>query len=55
VITLIKATGKCPHCDVRKHQIDCTQERAIQVVSDAIEHHIREEHPELKLTQGGES
>jgi len=44
-LALVKVTGKCPYCDVRKHQIDTAQERAMQIVGDAIEAHIREAHP----------
>lgn len=45
-IRLVKATAKCPHCDVRKHQIDGTEERALRIVTEAIEAHVREAHPD---------
>lgn len=45
-LSLVQVSGKCPYCDVRKHQIDTTQERAMQVVSDAIDAHVRDMHPE---------
>lgn len=44
---VVQVTAKCPHCDVRKHQIDFSEEHAIQVVSDAMEAHISEAHPEV--------
>lgn len=43
---LAQVTGQCPHCDVRKHQIDSDQDRAMKIVSDAIERHVAETHPE---------
>lgn len=49
-LALVSVTGKCPHCDVRKHQIDTTQERAVEVVGDAIDAHIREAHPDEEVT-----
>lgn len=52
---LVRVTGKCPHCEERRHQIDGTQERAVQVVSDAIEKHIAEAHPECVSPPGDPS
>lgn len=46
-IALVQITGKCPHCEVRKYQIDTTEGRAMQIVSAAIDAHVREEHPDL--------
>jgi hypothetical protein len=43
-ITLTSYSAQCPFCPVRKHQIDGSQERAIQVVRDAINRHVAEEH-----------
>ncbi len=42
---LVKASAECPHCDVKKHQIDSTKERAFRIVADALDAHIREAHP----------
>jgi len=47
---LVQVTAQCPHCDVRKHQIDGTEERALQVVRDAIARHVQEVHPEIEAT-----
>lgn len=44
---LVRVTGKCPHCEVRKHQIDVSEERALEVVGAAIERHVVEAHSEL--------
>lgn len=43
----IKLTGKCPHCDVRKHQIDTSEEHAVEVLNAAFAKHISEDHPEV--------
>lgn len=43
-IRLVKVTGKCPHCGVRKHQIDGTEERAVMVLNEAFTRHIAEAH-----------
>ena len=51
-IRLVQVTGKCPHCEVRKHQISGTKEHAMQVVSDAIAHHVAEAHPEHASSPG---
>lgn len=51
-VRLVQVSGKCPHCDVKKHQIDGTEERAMQVVSDAIERHIQEAHPDTVFPPG---
>lgn len=45
-IRLVRVTGECPHCGVKKHQIDGTEERALQVVRDAIARHVAEAHPD---------
>lgn len=50
-MSLVTVTGKCPHCEVRKHQISSV-EHALQVVSDAIERHVAEEHPKQVLRPG---
>lgn len=49
---LVRVTGKCPYCDVRKNQIDSTEERAMQVVSDALDAHVLEAHPEKGADRG---
>jgi len=43
---LVKVTGECPFCDVRKHQIDGTRERAERIVTEALDRHVAEAHPE---------
>lgn len=47
-VVLTSATAKCPveGCSVTKSQIDSTRERAVQVVTDAMNRHIEEEHPD---------
>jgi hypothetical protein len=51
----IKLTGKCPHCDVTKHQIDTSEEHAVQVLNDAFAVHIREDHPDVVTSPGASS
>lgn len=43
---LVKVTGECPFCDVKKHQIDGTRERAERIVAAALDRHVEEAHPE---------
>ena len=47
-VILSSATASCPveGCGVKKSQIDSTRERAIQVVTDAMNRHIEEAHPD---------
>lgn len=45
-MNLAQATAQCPYCDVKKHQIDGTPERAADVASKAIRKHIHEDHPD---------
>lgn len=40
---LVWMTGKCPHCDLRKHQAG-TEEYAAQVLDEAFKKHIAEAH-----------
>lgn len=42
----IKLTGSCPHCGIQKHQIDTSEEHAIEVLDKAFADHIATEHPE---------
>lgn len=46
VIGLARCKATCSICGVVKHQIDGTRERAEQVVREAMERHVAEEHPE---------
>ena len=46
VLSSAKATCPVEGCGVVKSQIDSTRERAIQVVTDAMNRHIDEEHPD---------
>lgn len=46
-IRFVKIGAQCPHCDVRKHQIDTSEEHAIQVVQDAMDRHIEEAHSDV--------
>ena len=41
----VEVSGKCPHCEVVKHQIDTDQEHAVEVLNKVIERHIADEHP----------
>lgn len=45
-MTFTRVTAKCPFCEIRKHQIDMSEERAKQVVADALDRHVSEAHPE---------
>lgn len=47
MIILHQATVECAHCPRKFHQIDSTEERALQIVRDAIARHLRESHPEV--------
>ncbi len=53
-MTLVQVSAQCPHCDVKKHQIDGDEHRAMQIVGDAIDRHIREAHgrPRVSFTPG---
>lgn len=42
----VKVSVKCDHCEVRKHQIS-TQSHAFRVVTEAIDRHILDDHPEV--------
>jgi hypothetical protein len=46
-VSLVKVTGECPFCDVRKHQIDGTLERAQRIVAEALDRHVAEVHPDV--------
>lgn len=46
----IKLSGKCPHCDVVKHQIDTSEEHAVDVLNKAFADHIAAEHPDRLTT-----
>lgn len=50
-IAVVKVSGKCPHCDVRKNQIDTSEEHAVQVLDDAFARHIAEVHPDVEQAQ----
>ena len=41
----VRLTGTCPHCGLRKNQIDTSEAHAVQVLDAAFDRHIREEHP----------
>jgi hypothetical protein len=43
---LMKATAECPCCEQKFHQIDGTEERALQVVRAALDRHLDSDHPE---------
>lgn len=45
MIRLVKATGICPECGQKFHQIDGTEERAVAVVDAAVSRHLVECHP----------
>lgn len=44
MIRLVKATAECPSCGERFHQIDGTEERALEVVRSALAKHEQDEH-----------
>lgn len=45
-MTLIKATTECAHCPAKFHQIDSTEERALEIVRAALARHVDAEHAE---------
>lgn len=45
MIALARVRATCNLCGVVKSQIDGTRERAEQVVREAMERHVAEEHP----------
>ena len=47
-IFLSNVTGRCRECGYEAHQIDASREHAIQVVTEAVERHMAEEHPEVE-------
>lgn len=50
-VNVVRVTGECPveGCDVVKHQIDFSQDHAIEVVGTAIRAHLAEAHPDFDL------
>lgn len=51
-IALARCKATCRLCGVVKFQIDSTRERAEQVVRDAMEHHVAEDHDECDRCDG---
>lgn len=45
-VVLTSAKAKCPKCGHQVGQIDTTRERAIAVVTKAMERHLKEAHPD---------
>lgn len=46
MITFSRARATCPHCGREFNQIDGTPERAMSIVTEARDRHVRSEHPE---------
>ena len=49
-MSLVRVVAYCPveGCDVEKNQLDFSEEHAVEVVQEAMDVHLQEEHPEWR-------